>query len=522
MEHWSIAKPAVHAEGGVVVSQHYQAAEAGAAVLAQGGNAVDAAIAAGFALGAVEPWMSGLGGCGFMTVYLADTGRSYAIEFGVRSSDTLDPKDYPLSSGFDSDLFAWPGVLHNRNVLGPYSVAVPGYVAGVALAAERFATLPWGELLSPAIALARQGLTVDWYSSLKIASSAKEIAGFESTRSVYLPDDQVPMGHWAGAPPVIELKGLAQTLQQLADEGPEGFYRGNLARLMLRDAEMVGIGLTAEDLAAYQAECHELPGFAYRDATVYTPTGLCGGPSMSDALDELARQVQTSGDRPDGDFYCAVADGLTSAYAHRLTRMGDSPDGRTPGCTTHLNVTDRHGNVVALTQTLLSIFGSRLLLPDTGILMNNGVMWFDPTPGRPNSLAPTKQPLSNMCPAIVKLPSGTAFAVGASGGRRIVSSVMQLISFMTDFGMDPEQAMRQPRIDVGGSDNVLADTALDDSVIAALRQRFENVTTAQHGVYPSLFGCPSIASVAPGSGRSTGAAFVTSPLAAAVGEHAKS
>ncbi|MDP6398631.1 MAG: gamma-glutamyltransferase [Arenicellales bacterium] len=522
MEHWSIAKPAVHAEGGVVVSQHYQAAEAGVRVLAQGGNAVDAAIAAGFALGTVEPWMSGLGGCGFMTVYLADTGRSYAIEFGVRSSAALDPKDYPLGSGFDSDLFAWPGVLDNRNVLGPYSVAVPGYVAGVALAAKRFATLSWDELLSPAIELARQGLTVDWYSSLKIASSAQDIAGFESTRSVYLPDGQVPMGHWAGAPPVIELKGLAQTLQQLADEGPDGFYRGDLARRLLCDAEMVGIGLTADDLAAYEAECHELPGFTYRDAMVYTPTGLCGGPSMCDALDELARQVRMPGDRPDGDFYCAVADGLNSAYAHRLTRMGDSPDGRTPGCTTHLNVTDRDGNVVALTQTLLSVFGSRLLLPDTGILMNNGVMWFDPTPGRPNSLAPAKRPLSNMCPAIVKLPSGVAFAAGASGGRRIVSSVMQLISFMTDFGMDPEQAMRQPRIDVEGSDNVLADTALDDSVIAALRQRFENVTTAQHGVYPSLFGCPSIASVEPGSGRSTGAAFVTSPLAAAVGEHAES
>ena len=520
MEHWSIAKPAVHAEGGVVVSQHYQAAQAGARVLAQGGNAVDGAIAAGFALGAVEPWMSGLGGCGFMTVHLADTGKSYAVEFGVRASGTLNPDDYPLSSGFDSDLFAWPGVLDNRNVLGPHSVAVPGYVSGLALAADRFATLSWGELLSPAIALAQQGLTVDWYSSLKIASSAQDIAGFESTRSVYLPNGQVPMGHWAGAPPVIELKGLAQTLQQLADEGPETFYRGDLAGGLLRDARQVGINLTAEDLAGYEAECHELPGVAYRDATVYTPTGLCGGPSMCDALTELARQVPVPGSQPDGDFYCAVADSLNSAYAHRLTRMGDSPDGRTPGCTTHLNVTDRQGNVVALTQTLLSVFGSRLLLPDTGILMNNGIMWFDPTPGRPNSLAPAKQPLSNMCPAIVKLPSGATFAVGASGGRRIVSSCMQLIALMTDFDMDPEQAMHQPRIDVGGSEDVLADTALDESSKTALAQRFDKLTTAQHGVYPSLFGCPSIASVEPDGGRSTGAAFVTSPLAAAVSEDA--
>ena len=477
------------------------------------------AIATAFAMGVVEPWMSGLGGCGFMTVYLADIDKSYAVEFGVCASATLDPGDYPLSSGFDSDLFAWPGVLDNRNVLGPHSVAVPGYVSGLALAADRFATLSWRELLSPAISLAQQGLTVDWYSSLKIASSAQDIAGFKSTRSVYLPNGQVPMGHWAGAPPVIELKGLAQTLEQLADEGPETFYRGDLAAGLLRDARQVGISLTAEDLAAYQAKCYELPGVAYRDATVYTPTGLCGGPSMYDALTELAQRIPVPGRQPDGDFYCAVADSLNGAYAHRLARMGDSPDGRTPGCTTHLNVTDRQGNVVALTQTLLSVFGSRLLLPATGILMNNGIMWFDPTPGRPNSLAPAKQPLSNMCPTIVKLPSGVTFAVGASGGRRIVSSCMQLIALMTDFDMDPEQAMHQPRVDVGGSDHVLADIALDESIKIALGQRFENLTTAQHGVYPSLFGCPSIASFEPMGRCSTGAAFVTSPLAAAVSEN---
>ena len=518
MEHWSIAKPAVYAEGGVVVSQHYLAAEAGARVLEQGGNAIDAAIAAGFALGAVEPWMSGIGGCGFMTIYLADTGTSYAVEFGVRASNTLDPEDYPLSSGFDSDLFAWPGVRDNRNVLGPYSVAVPGYVAGVALAAERFGTLSWRDLLAPAVGLAEQGLTVDWYSSLKIASSAQDISAFESTRSVYLPDGQVPMGHWAGAPPVIELRGLAQTLRHIADEGPQTFYSGDLANRLLSDAADVGIGLTAEDLATYQAQCYELPGVAYRDARVYTPTGLCGRPSMCDALDELAREIPRPGSQPDGDFYCAVANALNRAYEYRLIHMGDSPDGKTPGCTTHLNVTDRYGNVVALTQTLLSVFGSRLLLPDTGILMNNGIMWFDPSPGRPNSLAPAKRPLSNMCPAIVRLPSGDTFAVGASGGRRIVSSCMQLISFMTDFAMTPEEAMHQPRIDVGGSDQVLADEALDGSIQSALQNAFEDVATAQHGVYPSLFGCPSIASVVPGGGRSTGAAFVTSPLAAAVAE----
>ncbi|MBL6917968.1 MAG: gamma-glutamyltransferase [Gammaproteobacteria bacterium] len=140
MEHWEIRKPAIEAAGGMVVSQHSIAAEVGAEVLAKGGNAVDAAVAAGFALATVEPWMSGLGGCGFMALHRADTRKTYAIDFGVRSAASLDPGDYPLSQGFDSDLFAWPGVKDNRNVLGPFSVAVPSYVSGVSLALEKFGT----------------------------------------------------------------------------------------------------------------------------------------------------------------------------------------------------------------------------------------------------------------------------------------------------------------------------------------------------------------------------------------------
>ena len=501
-----------------MVTQHALAAEAGAQVLAQGGNAVDAAITAGFALAAVEPWMSGLGGCGFMVVYRASEQRSYALEFGVRSPAGIDPADYPLSTGFDSDLFAWPGVVDNRNVLGPYAVAVPGYVAGLGEAAGRFGTLPWHQLLAPAIALADKGLTVDWYSSLKIASSAPDIARFESTRSVYLPAGHVPVGHWAGPPPVIELTGLAATLAQLADEGPGSFYNGNLAERVLTDAVSVGVNLCAEDLASYRVHCQELSGLAYRDTVVYTPSGLCGGPSLCQALTELQERMAVPPALPDAGSFATIAASLQAAYGHRLAQMGDSPDGRVPACTTHLNVTDRDGNVVALTQTLLSVFGSRLLLPDTGILMNNGMMWFDPEPGRPNSIGAGRQPLSNMSPAIMLQPGGAVTALGASGGRRIVSAVLQLISFMADFSMDPGQAMHQARIDVGANGEVLADAAFNPTILQELRDQLGALAVAGHGVYPSLFGCPSIARFDPASGCSTGAAFVPSPLAAAVAE----
>lgn len=521
MEHWSIRKPAVQSRGGVVVSQHARAAEVGADVLARGGNAIDAAVASGFALGAVEPWMSGIGGCGFMTVYLAREKKCYSVEFGVRASELLRPEDYPLSRGFDSDLFAWPGVLDNRNVLGPYSVAVPGYVAGVAQALKRFGSWQWADVLAPAIELAGEGFTADWYSSLKIASSAKDLAWFESSRSVFLPDGHVPMGQWAAAPPTVRIHGLADTLQQLSDQGPAGFYRGELSKRILDDCQSVGIKITSDDLTSYEAVTHELEAAPFRDRQVFAPSGLCAGPTLIQALAHLEAVTDAGPVSPAGDYYTAIGQSLERSYAHRLARMGHSPDGKASASTTHLNVVDRHGNVVALTQTLLSIFGSKLMLPHTGVLMNNGIMWFDPEPGRPNSLMPNQQPLSNMCPAITVSPSGSVAAIGASGGRRIVSSVMQLISFMTDFGMDPESAMHQPRIDVSGSGQLLMDAALEENIQAALRDSFQDVSVAPHQVFPSMFSCPSIALWDSERQASVGSAFVTSPAAAAVAERAR-
>jgi len=141
-------------------------------VLAEGGNAVDAAVTAGLALGAVEPWMSGLGGCGQMIVHLAGQGRAWSVDFGLVASRHLDPADYPLDEGRGSDLFNWPAVAGDRNVMGPLSIAVPTLVAGAAAALERFGTRSFGDCLAPAIELAERGLVADWYATLKIASTA--------------------------------------------------------------------------------------------------------------------------------------------------------------------------------------------------------------------------------------------------------------------------------------------------------------------------------------------------------------
>jgi gamma-glutamyltranspeptidase/glutathione hydrolase len=517
-ETWTIRKPAVESNGGIVTAQHYMAARAGADVLARGANAIDAAITTAFALAAVEPWMSGLGGCGCMLVYLASEKRTFALEFGVRAPLALDPADYPLSGGYDSDLFAWPGVLENRNVLGPKSVAVPGFVAGMAEAASRFASFNWNDLLSPAVELAEAGLRVDWYSSLKIASSARDIDRFASTRSIYLPGGFVPVGEWSGPAPVIQLSGLSNTLRRLASEGPASFYSGPLAADLLTDARSVGIDILADDLAAYCPQCTEISGFGYRDAKVFSPPGLCAGPTLQEALTSLQSLISASSATPDADTYLHYANSMETAYEHRLQAVGDSPDGKLPSCTTHLNVIDRQGNMVALTQTLLSLFGSKVVLPETGILMNNGIMWFDPRPGRANSIAPGKQPLSNMCPAIVQESDGSRFTLGASGGRRIMSAVLQLISFLVDFSMDPESAMHQPRIDVSGTRKVDFDTQIEPEIANQLLKRLDHARPTSHGVFPSLFACPGLARFDAKTGRVTGASFVYSPLAAAIAE----
>ncbi|MFC6655178.1 gamma-glutamyltransferase [Roseibium salinum] len=176
------------------------------------------------------------------------------------------------------------------------------------------------------------------------------------------------------------------------------------------------------------------------------------------------------------------------------TRSGLQPWDETesseaPACTTHFSVVDRHGNMVAQTQTLLSIFGSRVVSPSTGLLMNNGLMWFDPVQGRPNSLGPSKRCLMNVCPVIGE-GEGRHFAFGASGGRKIVSAVSQLTSFAIDFGMDLEQVFHQPRIDSSGGPAVIVDDTLPEDVFRALAARHQ-VRRARRTVFPYSFACPA-------------------------------
>jgi gamma-glutamyltranspeptidase / glutathione hydrolase len=269
--------------------------------------------------------------------------------------------------------------------------------------------------------------------------------------------------------------------------------------------------LGTEDLARYRARVVEPTRFAYRDTAVAGGPQLTAGPTLEDVLTNLARE--RLGARPDAAFFVALARALEAAYDERLRSLGDVE--RLDASTTHVSAVDRDGMMVALTTTLLSSFGSRFVSPSTGVLMNNGIMWFDPRPGRPNSLAPAKRPLCNMCPVILARDGQPWLAAGASGGRRILAAVTQLASFAVDFGFDAAAAAHHPRIDVSGTGTISADPRLAPEILAALRQ-CGTVAKVEHDAYPLNYACPNIIVRRPDGGFE-GVSDVMSPSSGAVG-----
>lgn len=227
-------KPGVTAtSGGVVAAQHALAAKAGAEVLKAGGDALDAAVAVSFAIGVLEPWMSGPMGGGAMMIWREDEGRAHALNYGMRSSAALDPAHYPLSgAGKASDLFPWDAVVEDRNVIGGSSVAVPGTVAGIAAAHGRYGRMPWKDLLAPAIGFAKKGLHVDWYAALVIASSARDLAQDPDAAAMFLEDGQWPKGSgWTALSDIrLDQSRHAATLERLAPGGRRGLLQGRYRR----------------------------------------------------------------------------------------------------------------------------------------------------------------------------------------------------------------------------------------------------------------------------------------------------
>ena len=499
-----VRKRVVPTRRGVVASQHKRAAQVGAAILEAGGDAVDAAVATSFALGVVEPWMSGISAGGCMLLWRAGEARPLVVDYGMRSPAGLDPADYPVVGGQAADLFAWPRVKDDRNVQGASAVAIPGVVAGMALAHQRFGRLPWRELIAPAVKLAREGMLLDWFAGLQIASSARALAADRDAAAMFLEDGcWPPLAGWTALTEKrLDQGRLADTLEAIAREGAPALYGGEVGAAIARDVQAKGGCLSLDDLRAYRSHAAEPLESAYHGGRVFAAPGMTGGPALSAAFRSLSTVPKPR--------YVDYARVLDIAWRERLSQSGDKE-----ACTTHFSVVDRHGNLCAVTQTLLSIFGSRVVSPSTGVLLNNGIMWFDPQPGKPNSLAPGKRCLGNYCPAAGETPAGARFAIGASGGRKIVGTVLQLACFLIDDGATLEEAFHRPRIDMSGGERAIADLALPQEELSALEREFP-VTRARRLPFPYHFAVP--AGVMRSGELNTGCTETHSPWGDAVAE----
>ena len=505
---WVIDRNEATARGGMVAAKTAAAAEAGAETLRRGGNAIDAAVATAFTSGVVEPWMNGIGGGGFLVAHVPDRDEAVVVEFPMVAPAGATPDMFPLSGvGPDTALFGWPGVVASANVVGHRSVAVPGTVAGLALALERFGTISLAEAMAPAIAYAEAGTPVTWHTTYTIARDLSSLSRFPATAAVFCDGGIPPVTIDQSRPEMLRQPDLAATLRRIADEGPRAFYEGEIAAAMADHLTEHGAPFALTDLASYEARVVPALIADYRGYQIVTTGAGSGGTTLVETMRLLADSDlaamghnspatlhlltqavrQAFADRfaflADPDFVDVPFEQLTSpayarerAAAFRLDRIGPIRPGdakllgiahglsasmpeyigqlgqAADGSTTHLSVIDGNGLAVSLTQTLLSLWGSRVVVPGTGILLNNGMMWFDPEPGRPNSVAGGKRPLSNMAPAILTRHGRAVASIGASGGRRIMPCQAQIVSNLIDHGLSMQPAISAPRVDASTPD----------------------------------------------------------------------
>src|SRR6266403_4029825 len=301
-ENWIPTKRAKVSAEGIVVAQHGRAAAAGAEILAAGGNAVDAAVATAFALGVVEPWMSGLGGAGYLVYGDAASRTVQIVDFGLTAAKALDTARYKLTGGTSTELFGWPLVEGDRNLKGYESICVPGSVDGLGLALERFGRKSLAEAMAPAIRIADEGLPVSWYTTLSIAVAAAELNEFAGSRAVYLPN---------GLPPAPASDG---SLQHLPRPDLAATYR----RLAAAGLKAGGSALSASDLAAYHAEIVAPHTLDYRGVRLHAAPSLTGGPTFLKAMEGIDRRA---GWRPraypDTETFIAYAEAIGEAFAER-------------------------------------------------------------------------------------------------------------------------------------------------------------------------------------------------------------
>jgi gamma-glutamyltranspeptidase/glutathione hydrolase len=461
----------VEARTGMVVSAHPLPSKAGVEILKKGGNAVDAAVATAFALGVAEPNASGLGGGGFILIYLANNQEVVTIDYREMAPLKATPDMYRLTPDGK--------VVDNEITVGHKAVAIPGTVAGLTLALQKYGTMTLREVIAPAIPLAEEGFEVSKTMNGMMKESCEKLLKFPAAARIYL-KNRLP--YEVGDR--LVLKDLARTYRLIADKGLDVFYRGEIAEAIEKEMKASGKGLiTREDLAAYEPVVRTPVRGSYRGYEVISmgPSSSGGthviqllnilqgydmakmGHNSSESLHIMAEAMKrVFADRErymgDSDFVNVPIKGLLSKrYAEELRkgiradRAGEKITAGNPfpyesGGTSHLSVADKDGNLVALTQTINHFFGSGVLVPGTGILLNNEMDDFDPRPGNRNSIEPKKRPISSMSPTLVLKDGKPYLSIGTPGATRIISVLPQILMNMIDHKMNVQEAIDAARI----------------------------------------------------------------------------
>ena len=472
--------PLVESSRGMVVSVSPDASDAGLEILKQGGNAVDATVAVALALAVTFPEAGNIGGGGFMLVWPATASET---DRPIQPVCVEYRETCPAALKRDS-------FVHERRQEGHHTVGVPGTVAGLALAHQKYGRLKWRQLVTPAIRLASEGFLID----LALASVMNRMLGtptadFPEFRHVFAKPDGT---EWQAGDRLVQ-RELAQTMQALADDGPESFYHGRIAEQIVSEMQAGGGFLTRDDLANYRANLRTPVSTNYRGYEVYAPPPpSAGGTQLIECLNILEQFDVTSLGPKSSRFVHLLIESLRRASCDRVRHMGD-PDFTSiplklvskdyakqlageidlnratrseslaldimlteePPSTTHFSIVDGDGMAVANTYTLQQSYGARVVVKGAGFLLNNEMTDFNWRPGvtttrgqvgtEPNVLAPGKRMLSSQCPALVARDSKLLLVTGSPGGRTIPSTVLGVVVNVIDFGLSVRDAVDAPR-----------------------------------------------------------------------------
>lgn len=484
---WALLAPvpacAAWGAHGMVAADHRLASQAGVEIMRRGGNAVDAAVATAFVLGVVNPASSGIGGGGFMVLYLAHAKRALAVDFR-ETAPAAARRDMFIRNG---------EVVPELSRNGGLAVAVPGELAGLTTVLARHGKLQLAEVLRPAIAYARDGFAVEAHLANEIAAARSALSRDPALARTFLHPDGSPLG----AGETLRQPELAATLQRIASEGPQAFYSGNVAQQIAQDVQASGGILTESDLEAYRPKWREALRAHFGGNTVFTmPPPGSGGVLLEvmgivhwDDLPTLGRDSPTFlhllveamqhgfADRDrlygDPDFAYVPLNRLldphnlaglrqriraagTLEHADYGSRFATGEPAFRDGGTSHLSVMDGEGNAVACTTTINTAFGAGLVAGETGIILNNEMDDFSARPGAPNvyglvgteanAIAPRKRPLSSMTPTIVVRDGQAIAALGGSGGPLIISATTEVLLNLLAFGMAGDAAVAAPRV----------------------------------------------------------------------------